>query len=187
MPLNRTLLVLLVGLSLLHVACDERGATAGGSESPSAVADAASEQRIGNSRGPIASTLSGPARVAQGHVAELLLSIDRRALPHLVPVEVQLLLPPEVALERGAEHTRVAPSDEPHAQLRFLVRPLARTRTPLTVVIDAHGDGFGYHAELPFYFEGQAQPRSAPARTAGAVRVGRRNFGQAVSIEPASD
>jgi hypothetical protein len=159
----------------------------GDSREPSAVADVASGQRGGNTQGPIASTLRGPATVAPGDEAQLELQIDRRALHQHVPVEVQLRLPPQVVLEQGAERTVVAPSSEPHALLRFVVRPLEHPRQPLLVVVDAHGDGFGYHAELPYHFAGQTPPASAPVRAGGAVRVGRRHYGQSVPVKLSGD
>lgn len=188
MPLNRALIALLLGLPSLFAACDEGVRPhADDSESPSAVADPPRAQRAGNSQGPIATTLSGPPQLTLGELAELRLQIDRRALHDQVPIEVELRLPPEIALEQGAARTTIAAGGDPNTELRFGLRAHARARQQVTVVIDAHGAGFGYHAELPYYADGHVPLPLAPARAATAVRVGRRNFGQSVGISPSSD
>lgn len=170
---------LLLWLAACQVDSSERAAD---SHNPSAVADPAALVRTGNRQGPLACTLSGPEHAQAGAPLALALHIDRRLSHASVVVEVKLRLPEGVALEQGALEAQVAPSSEPNVELAYTLRAHALPAQPAVFVIDARGEGFGYHAELPYRFGRAPEPPSAPVRDRSLVRVGARNFGASVPI-----
>lgn len=153
-----------------------------GSMDPTAVAPRGED--IGNVQGPIASTLSGPAQVQPGDQVALTLRIDRQALANSAEVSVQLTLPEQVTLQRGALRTRVLPDGVRVAELHYAVSIDALPERELSFTVTAAGEGFGYHAVLPYRFGLETALPSAPARSGDALRVGARSFGAAVAIPP---
>ena len=153
-----------------------------GSMDPTAVAPAG--DHTGNEQGPIASTLSAPAHVQPGEQVALTLRIDRKLLADSAEVSVQLILPEQVTLQRGALRTRVLPDGVRSAELHYAVLMDALPDEPLTFTITATGEGFGYHAVLPYRFGAESALPSAPARSGEPLRVGARSFGAAVAIPP---
>jgi hypothetical protein len=165
---------------VLALGCTE--APTDGFKDPTAVAPASED--TGNVQGPIATTLSGPARVRPGEQLELTLRIDRQRLADSAEVTVQLTLPRQVTLQRGSLNTRVLPDGVRVAELHYAVQIGALPDEELTFSVSAVGEGFGYHAVLPYRFGLESALPSAPARSGGALRVGARSFGAAVAIPP---
>lgn len=172
----RTRLALVLALLL---GCD--GATVQNAEEQTAVGRP-TQVTTGNVEGPIATTLSGPAAPRAGDEIVLSVRIDRRLLKENSDVSVQLKLPEQVKLRRGARRTRVLPDSVPVAELHYALQLDALPDEDAIIVVTAMGDGFGYRASLSYRFGREsALPESAP-REANAVRVGERSFGAAVPI-----
>ncbi len=167
---------------LLALALGCTDAPTAGSMEPTAVAPAGDD--TGNEQGPIASTLSGPTHVQPGDQVALTLRIDRQLLADSAEVSVQLALPEQVMLQRGALRTRVLPDGVRVAELHYAVLIDALPDEALTFIITASGEGFGYHAVLPYRFGLESALPSAPIRSGDALRVGARSFGAAVAIPP---
>lgn len=151
-------------------------------KSPSAVAPPRTFS-LGNEQGPIATTLLAPSEPRAGEEIALTLRIDRRLLGASSEVSVQLTLPEQVTLQRGALRTRVLPDSEPVAELHYALQAQALPDEDATFTVTATGEGFGYHAVLPYRF---AREETLPegAQREQAVRVGARSFGAAVRIAP---
>jgi hypothetical protein len=177
--------VALLGVSLL-LACDESAARSDRAKNPAAVAQPRALVETGNRQGPLASSLSGPDRARAGETLPLTLRIDRRMLHDSVEVLVEVNLPDGVALQQGKLRTRVLPDSEAVVELRYALRADALPDENVVFVLDAEGEGFGYHAELPYEFGRESAPPSAPERSAEAVRVAAKNFGASVTV-PAED
>ena len=171
-------------LALLLIACEPDGGRAGSDDakSPSAVAQPVALVRTGNAQGPIASSLSGPEQPRVGVALPLTLRIDRHVLHDSVPVSVHVRLPEGVILTSGAADIALPPSQDEVITLEYVVRARSLPNQPATFVIDAMGEGFGYHAELAYRFGRAAELPRDPARDVVDVRVSSRNFGAPVDI-----
>ena len=167
-------------LLALALGCTE--APTAGSMDPTAVAPAADQN--GNEQGPLTSTLSGPAHVEPGDQIALTLRIDRQLLADSAEVFVQLTLPEQVTLQRGAQRTRVLPDGVRIAELHYALLIDALPDDALTFTLTSTGEGFGYHAVLPYRFGVESALPAAPSRSGEALRVGMRSFGAAVAIPP---
>jgi hypothetical protein len=165
----------------LALACDE--APVQDAKNPSAVAPPRSYS-LGNEQGPVATTLSAPSEPRPDEEIALTLRIDRHLLAASSEVSVQLNLPEQVTLQRGALRTRVLPDSEPVAELHYALQASALPDEDATFIVTAIGDGFGYHAELPYRFGREDTLPERAERGASAVRVGVRDFGAAVRITP---
>jgi hypothetical protein len=181
--LKRTHLLALVALGLSLVsACDQPGARSDDAENPAAVARPRALVEIGNRQGPLSCRLAGPELAHAGERLPLTLRIDRRMLHDSVEVAVQVNLPAGVVLEQGKLQTQVLPDSEPVVELQYTLRSDVLPDENVVFVLDAQGEGFGYHAELPYEFGRASVALDAPERSAGAVRVAARNFGNAVAV-----
>lgn len=164
----------------LAVGCDERRVQGVGD--PSAVAEPT--YSVGNAHGPIRTTLSGPAVPQRDGEIELSLRIDRHLLTPSAEISVRLSLPEQVALQSGALDTRVLPDSEPITELRYVLRVDDLPDEDVMVSVAAVGEGFGYHASLPYRFGRKGAPPQKVHRGVYAVSVGKRNFGAAVQVLP---
>jgi hypothetical protein len=97
---------------------------------------------------------------------------------------VQLALPEQVTLQRGAMRTRVLPDGEPVAELHYAISVGALPEEDAAFIVTSVGEGFGYRAVLPYRFGREDALPERAERDASAVRVGVRSFGAAVQIAP---
>jgi len=171
-------LTLAGALAVGAVGCDDLPVQGVGD--PSAVAEPT--YSTGNAHGPIKATLSGPAAPQPGGEIALMLRLDRHLLAASAEVSVQLKLPEQVALRRGALHTRVLPDGEPVTELRYALQVDALPDSDVIVSVAAVGEGFGYHAELPYRFGRKGALPHEMLRSPASVTVGGRSFGAAVRI-----
>lgn len=133
---------------------------------------------------PLRAKLVGPEAPAVLAPIRLTLQIER---PAAIPsdVDVEIRLPESVLLHVGERKRTLAKNagaarDELHYELMASELPAEDA----IIVLDAHGPGFGYHAELPYRF-GRPEPAHKAVEAGGAeVKVGPHNFGESVPVRP---
>jgi hypothetical protein len=131
---------------------------------------------------PMFSRLVGP-KLPRAHVPlELELAIDRR-IPLSAEVQVTLRMPAGVSLTQGHAAQRLAGNRKARQDaLKFAFALAELPHGDLTVVVDARGPGFGYHAEHPYRFGRAAPLPTPPVRGERVVRVAGKSFGRSVPV-----
>jgi hypothetical protein len=131
---------------------------------------------------PLSAELRGPSSPRAYSALRLQLELDRR-IPVHADVTIDVRLPKGVTLAGGPPQRALARNLR--AQRDALVFDLTVSAIPredLVVVIDARGQGFGYHAELPYRF-GRPEPVPVGPRADGReLRVAGKSFGRSVPV-----
>ena len=122
-------------------------------------------------------------RVVDDRASGLVLeAVIDRALPWL-PIELALRVPAGASLADGSPTDQLPAANVPGRSTRTF--ELAFDRVPqedLVLVADAAGDGFTYHAEIPYRF-GRPEPQpTAPGRSSRRTRVGAADWGRPVRL-----
>jgi len=138
-------------------------------------------------RAPIQLSLSGPEAPRAGQLLTLTAEVTRN-IPFTVPIDVELRLPSGVTLQEGDSVQQLLPSrDTGTASLRFVIVADAIPDDDAILVLDARGQGFGFHAEQAYRF-GREKPRTKSAPPLGeSLRLGSRNAGRSVELSPGTE
>lgn len=134
-------------------------------------------------RAPLQLTLSGPTQPKAGEPLPLTAQVTRNQ-PFSVPIDVTLRLPEGVRLMEGESVQQILPSaDAGTRSLRFVIVADPLPSEDITLVLDAHGQGFGFHTEKAYRF-GRPQALTPSVPLGEALKVGSHNAGPSVKLTP---
>ena len=137
-----------------------------------------------NPASPVQAQLDGPAQVADGQPAELVLHIDRITAA-IAPLHVDLQLPSGVVLLSGKSSDVIDASEPLHLTRTWRVQVERVPAADIVAVLDWQTTAGGYHAALAYRF-GRAAPQALkPTRFPHEIVLpGGRSLGQPILTGP---